>query len=998
MKSGDAKPRASRLKALVVLGIIIVAAVAGAYYYISTPHAPPQFLMTANPPFFHAAAGGWGQVLVEVSRMPGFTGGVNVSLTNAPAWISANPIIINSTSINGTLTFHLSNQAQLGAYSLTITGTVATGLAQTAPISLKVVGIKQVASQYGSGVVYDTTKSLDPETLAALVSYANGTLQFSKSTTQLNGLEQGDVIVAPPNSTSVVPKGFLLTVLDTSNSGATVFVDTRLAALTEVFQELHFGHTPPNGTSTSGTYSAPSFNPTPNDDVTNLCASQITCVQLFNKKIEPTGFPADLGGGTTLDAYLEASAYAYAYGDISCCVNVDFGLLFLGHEEAYMGIKGSKGAQLNYHNNDIDTIASADIQIIPGLLWIDINLNLAGQASGILKEDVNANIDQFFNVIVGPTYNGGLPSALQSLCNTSTNGWDFCHYHDFQPPTPTFTVGLPTTTGDGPQSNPTWPLVEIGPSLSADVDGVVGLSFEIFVYALLNTGTGMGSSPASEANWPCEPTYCPIWIVYFGIGASIDFWINLQVWQAWYKITWPRLFQWEIAYAPQYPPSTPILYFYTDLGPGFDLTTSSKPYVDAKAFLPQYGATYSCNSSGTSCTESPGVPSYTADPQGENVTCIWMTKEIGEIGQTPAHNDEDSSLPGDLCGLPPLTAWPTAKIASLIENSITKLTVTVIAENTGGEQSPPSNPVTIPVILPTPTLDIIPITQPIFQNNPFNAQGSATITSPLLQSFTGLINLCQTEPQNIEWFVGGRFEADIVDTGEGGWVGAQSYGYGCNPALTAKAPGQVTVSMVMISTDPQTGNTYIPETANGNPLYIATTTINVQPAPTQPQPGGLSIQILTPSEPSTSPPHTPTVNPTVQLQGSLTGGTAPYTVTWEGSWDGKSAAIAKGLKYNTLDYTWQVCTNGYPWFGFSGVIYVTLSVVDANGLTAQATTPPEISINFNCAVIQVITSPPFAAGLASLLVVLFVLTGERIAVKVRTHPSDYASCVTYTCH
>ena len=984
----DQKPKGSKIKALIVLAIILLAVVAGAYYYMSTPHAPPPFMMATNPPFFHASPGGWGQVLVEIGRMPGFNGGVNVSLTNPPAWLSANPIAINSTSLNGTLTFRLSNQAQYGSYRITLTGEAASGSSQTVPVSLKVVTVKQVTSQYGSGEVYDTTKSLDSNTLAVLVSYVNGTLQFSKTTPQLNGLEQGDVIVAPPNSTTVVPKGFLLTVLDTRSSSSTIFVDTRLAALTEAFQELHFGHTPPNSSdSTSGALSAPLFDVSPTDDVTNLCASEISCWKLFDEKLSPSGFPANLGGDVTLDAYLEAKAYAYAYGDISCCVNVDFGLLFLGHEEAYMGIKGSKGSQLNYQDDDIDTIASANIQIFPGLLWIDINLNLAGQATGILKEDVNANIDQFLNVVVGVTYNGGLPGALQSLCNTSGSGFDFCHWSNFQPPTPTFNIGLPTVTNDGYQNQgtPTWPLIEIGPLLSADVDGIAGLSFEIFAYALLNTGTGVSSSALDRSNWPCEPTYCPIWVLYMGIGASLDLWINIHVWKAYYKITWPQLFQWEIAHAPNYPPSTPILYFYTDLGPGFDLTTSSKPYVDAKAMLPDYGATYSCNSAGTSCTESPGVPSYTADPEGENVTCIWTTKEIGEIGQTPSYNTQSTSLPGDTCGLPPLTAWPKDKITSLIENSITQLTVTVTAEDSGGEQSKSSNAVTIPVILPTPTLDIVPITQPIFQNNPFAAQGSATITSPLLQSFTGLIDLCQTEPQNIAWYVGGSFEANIVDVGEGGWVGAQSYGSGCNPTLTAKASGQVTVYMVLLSVEPQTGNQYIPQTSNDSPLYIASTVINVQPAPTQPQPGGLSIQILTPSEPSNVPPHTPTSNPTVQLQGSLTGGTAPYVVTWEGSWEGKSATIAKGLKYNTLDYNWQVCTSGYPWSGFYGTIAVSLSVVDSKGLTAQATSPPEITINFNCEVAQIMTPIPTADGLVGLLGVLFALTGERVAAKRRTY-------------
>jgi hypothetical protein len=419
--------------------------------------------------------------------MPGFTGEVNVSLGSPPSWVTANALVINSTSINGTLTLRLSNQAQFGSSQLSIVGLTLSGPEQSATLSMKVVTVKPVTSQYGSGLVYDTTKSLDSETLAALVSYANGTLHFSKTTSQLSGLEQGDVIVAPPNSTAIVPKGFLLTVLDTRNAGAAFFVDTRLAALTEAFQELHFGHNKPNGSTSSGVRSTPALAWHVTDDVTGLCASQITCVKLFDWKVQPDHLPADLGGGTTLDAYLDAKGYIYAYGDVSCCVSVDFGILFLGHEEAYAGITGSRGAQLNWYDDDLTTIASANIQIIPGLLWIDINLNLAGRAWGTLKEDVNANADQYFNLIFGPTYNGNLPSSLQSLCNTSGSGFDFCTYHNFQPPTPTFKIGNPHDVGDliyGGSNGPTdtTPLVAIGPRLSADVDGIAGIAFALWAF------------------------------------------------------------------------------------------------------------------------------------------------------------------------------------------------------------------------------------------------------------------------------------------------------------------------------------------------------------------------------------------------------------------------------------------------------------------------------------------------------------------------------------
>jgi hypothetical protein len=330
---------------------------------------------------------------------------------------------------------------------------------------------------------------------------------------------------------------------------------------------------------------------------------------------------------------------------------------------------------------------------------------------------------------------------------------------------------------------------------------------------------------------------------------------------------------------------------------------------------------------------------------------------------------------------PAVSQWPKDKITSIVVNGITQLTLSVTCKDAGGVPSAPSNTQIVHVIPPLPTLQISPIPPPIFQNQPFSPQGSATISTPLVQSFTGLVDLCQTEPQNIAWFVGGNFEADIVDVGEGGWVNAQSSGAGCNPTLVATTPGQTTVTMVLLQTDPQTGNQYIPQSGeNPNPAYIQSVTINVQATPTQPSAGGLSVQITTSSEASGSPPHTPSSDTTVQLQGSVTGGTPPYSVTWTGWWDQVPTTIASGPAVSTLNYNWFVCTNGFPWFGRSGTLKVTLSATDSNGKTAQAYSPPYISINFNCIVIQAL--PPIfpVTALATLLTLIFVVTADRRAI------------------
>lgn len=163
------KPPGSRIKALLVLAIIVIAALAGSYYYISTPHAPPQFNMSVTPPFFHAAAGGGFLLFIQVRRVAGFTADVNVTLLNAPSWITPPTLVINSTAVNGSLAVPLSKEAPKGSYQLTVVGTAQGSSAQTVMVSLKVVGVKPLTSARGSALVYDTTKILDGETLAALV-------------------------------------------------------------------------------------------------------------------------------------------------------------------------------------------------------------------------------------------------------------------------------------------------------------------------------------------------------------------------------------------------------------------------------------------------------------------------------------------------------------------------------------------------------------------------------------------------------------------------------------------------------------------------------------------------------------------------------------------------------------------------------------------------------------------------------------------------------------
>ena len=209
------------------------------------------------------------QEAAESSRpsesLSGFRSEVDVALANPPSWVAVNfnPLIINPTSRNATLVIVLTKDAPKGSYNFTLVGTAQGSATQSVAFQMKVVSVSPVTSDYGSALVYETTKILDSTTLAALVSYQNGTLSFRQSTPQLGGLQRGDVLVVPPKTSQIVPNGILRFVLDIRNEGGALLLNTRQAGLAEAFQELHFGQ-PPSATSSGGGLgpsSARSFHP-----------------------------------------------------------------------------------------------------------------------------------------------------------------------------------------------------------------------------------------------------------------------------------------------------------------------------------------------------------------------------------------------------------------------------------------------------------------------------------------------------------------------------------------------------------------------------------------------------------------------------------------------------------------------------------------------------------------------------------------------------------------
>ena len=294
------------------------------------------------------------------------------------------------------------------------------------------------------------------------------------------------------------------------------------------------------------------------------------------------------------------------------------------------------------------------------------------------------------------------------------------------------------------------------------------------------------------------------------------------------------------------------------------------------------------------------------------------------------------------------------------------------------------------LILPTPLLQIEYPTNgtALTQNQPFNGVG--TVREPTVISNSnpnGIVDYCQTQPQNIAWFVGGYFEANIVDVGEGGWTGAQSSGTGCNsyPSLTATNPGQTTIYMALLRTDPQTGNQYIAQTSSDNsasPLNVVEAVVYVQPqtqtATTQTAQAGapLLVQITIPFSQYSGPTVTASSGP-IQLTGSVTGGTPPYTITWyaQFSWNGQQTVTIVTGGSEVLNYAWTVCSS---LSNYAGTANVFLKASDANGATGNSPAGP-IGVSFNCEVAQSLPPlPGIGVGLVGLLSALFAATGERL--------------------
>jgi hypothetical protein len=929
----SANPKKHNLKALLVIVIIVVAAVAGAYYYISIPRAPPRFTFVSSPPFFHVVAGLGQLIMINVTRQPGFTAAVNVTVANAPAWLTYWPTSIPTSSSAGTLGVVTAKSAPKGVTPLTILATAPGSASQTATVQMRIAGSHNFTSSAGTGEVYDTTKQLDEETIQALVSYVNGTATFSQSTPQLQNLQVGDVILLHPGKSTVAPKGFSRVVMNVQNSGGQVLVSTRQANLLDVFVVLKIG------TPTQATNSTTSMSGTSVQSIGVQGGKPSTCqggnvYWLYPSSGQFTWNETVTMGGFKVTAQLTYGVCLHYGASISvhwggcvlgvCLVpepGVDYVELTLqGFAGAAIDFIGQANTPISYGPKDIDDLVDASIDILP-LLWIDVHLYVEAYGTGQIGShsfDLNAHANVW--MIEGPVYENGGWTWMNNV------GKDFaCDFCSMDFATVEKLEGTTVRFG-------------IGPRLDSDVDsGLVSADFAFHGFLEFD----VGYVPSN-----------PMWMLSGGLDSMVNiggFW-GLVSWDTGCCTNSNNVFSFDIFKSPNYPPPTPVLLISAGT-----IDLSNPNFLDPNMLKGWVG-------------DVPGP-----DPQGESVTCIWDSAELGRLGTQSA--TEASNGGSWWCKDPPPSMLPVDEI---ISKGLTTLTLTVVAVDSAGSESSPSNAVSVNILFPTPTLRILcaPCNSQsgtITQNQPFAVVGEGQIAVLANSAYpNGVDDLCNTAPQRLQWSI------DYAALGNNP--------SGCSATLTITTPGQHLILFFLLTPDLSNMAT----DGKGN-FYIASVTVTVQaqtstpPPPPTPSQGGLRVMITSPgpTQYSGSAGITPSSGPIYLTGLDLTPAppmTPPITFTWYAQYLSQTVTITTTGPGNLVisQYTWKVCNTFY---NEQGMASVYLKATDAANHEGSA---GPVYVSFNCEVAQAF--PPFSVAMVSLLTVLFAVTGDQFIVKVRNAP------------
>ncbi len=169
-----------------------------------------------------------------ITRPPGTTGPVTVSITGLPAGAVADTLTIPAGAGGGTLTLRLGTAAP-GTANLTVTATLGSET-RTGTVRLTV----QAASPDGvCPEIPATTKVTDQASRQALSEFTNAggnyTLRFSQATPVLLNLQPGDVLVSAPSERA--PGGYLVKVTAVRQEGGGVVVTGTQARIEEAIHQ-----------------------------------------------------------------------------------------------------------------------------------------------------------------------------------------------------------------------------------------------------------------------------------------------------------------------------------------------------------------------------------------------------------------------------------------------------------------------------------------------------------------------------------------------------------------------------------------------------------------------------------------------------------------------------------------------------------------------------------------------------------------------------------------
>jgi hypothetical protein len=503
--------------------LILTLAAGGAFYYWSYLRAPPQppitttqhpvqFEFLLNPPFFHVAAGGGRNITVYLQRSPDFSGTVRFELVNPPDWIVYTPFTVEAKDSNATFTIIASQNAPKTELNLTMRASSAGAAEQYATLEMKLVGVHAVTSEWGSAVVFDTTKVIDSDTLKVLNSYSDGTFVFPKMTPQLQSLARGDVLVVPPSSTSLAKYGLLRLVLSVTQQGGGVVVQTIQATLFDELQEVKIGET---GSESAAPQGAPS----------GLASSGLMLGDAaFHDSSKPQGWfehgyiftlydndiglngPVNLGGDATLNFQGKLTLQLLPGIDIRGAFKLaSFKIHLAFAQDLTFSLHGSAGSQLNWNEPSLVQLYGGSFYLIPPILWVSAKASLEGRASGILNQNIELDLKNEFFTEVGPTYDadeGGW--HMYYRCNSANEG--VCDG-------PTVDKSFTISPGSGSDAK-----LGIGPRIEVGVNGDVGVASAAGWAALsgdffMNLKSQIPSKPSSWVDWGID--------AYLGLGLQV---------------------------------------------------------------------------------------------------------------------------------------------------------------------------------------------------------------------------------------------------------------------------------------------------------------------------------------------------------------------------------------------------------------------------------------------------------------------------------------------